>query len=396
MQGGIDCNAAGAMSHAMQHALAGAAMGGDMHMHHAMHDAMHDDGDEAWAHDFVMNPHMHHHMHHHHHHHHFMAMQPHAAGGVEDWGGQYQQQYQGHQHDAMAEADLEAAMEAATLEAAYAEGEQMDADAMEAAYAEGMAEGEAAVGMDSWLQQYREAKLDEDDWEGQYGADEVHGNDDWLKEYEEMTKQGGNALQSTDYPFEANNPYLFHDDPFMEAHELLAAGTLSEAVLAFEAACQKDPKAVEHWQCLGSTQAENEKDSLAIIALNNAIKLCPTSLPALSALAVSHTNEANHGLAIRALRNWIAANEHYPGVAQAVGEVVRDVDEDMDVTSPLTNEYLFVDAAEHRQRRLHVRGGAGDEPRGRGAAQGSRRAAQPVEPVRQGRRELPQCAAART
>jgi peroxin-5 len=457
MQGGIDCNAAGAMSHAMQHALAGAAMGGDMHMHHAMHDAMHDDGDEAWAHDFVMHAPQaagalpmlhHHHAVHHGAQHHFDPMQ-------ENWGADYQH-YEPttdtHVDDEHLARALENAYADAELEAAYAQESDTAADWMDEFHAADGTEwanefadeevkvfgleneplrtveekdaasefhalmrdiqngavaieengkvGEPANGLptqlhgeEDWTAEFDGDHMDEqlraaweanaaagmheaallsqanaaavgNDWTAEYDAtaedavDEAmggedyadefleQGNDDWVREYEALTKQRGNALPSTDYPFEANNPYLFHDDPFMEAHELLAAGTLSEAVLAFEAACQKDPKAVEHWQCLGSTQAENEKDGLAIIALNNAIKLCPTSLPALSALAVSHTNEANHALAIRALRDWIAANEHYQGVSEAVGTL--DIDEG-DTENHFIAQYLFVNPAEHRQ-----------------------------------------------
>jgi len=133
-----------------------------------------------------------------------------------------------------------------------------------------------------------------------------------------MTKKFDSAAKSTEYPFEANNPYLFHDAPFDEGLELLAAGTLSEAVLAFEAVCQKEPERVEGWQFLGTTQAENEKDGLAILALNKARQLCPSNRHVLQALAVSHTNEANQGQALEALKAWALANESYAPLHETV------------------------------------------------------------------------------
>lgn len=180
-------------------------------------------------------------------------------------------------------------------------------------------------------------------------TDEYLGNDndeDWLKEYEALTRKSQAMQHSTEYPFEPENPFLFHDDPFSEGQSLLAAGTLREAVLAFEAACQQDAKNVEAWQFLGTTQAENEKDTLAIIALNNAVSLCPGNLQALSALAVSHTNESNHGLAMQALRNWITVNEKYAGIASAIGDVEDFATEPEE--AGFAAEYLFVDSQQHR------------------------------------------------
>jgi cytochrome c-type biogenesis protein CcmH/NrfG len=52
-------------------------------------------------------------------------------------------------------------------------------------------------------------------------------------------------------------------------------GNLSLAALAFEAAVQKDPQHIEAWTMLGSAQAQNEKESPAIRALEQALKLDP-------------------------------------------------------------------------------------------------------------------------
>lgn len=183
------------------------------------------------------------------------------------------------------------------------------------------------------------------DFTDEFNADAPVG-DEWFKEYEEHMKNLQQAHESTDYPFDPNNPYLFHDNPFDEGLEMLAAGTLSEAVLAFEAVCQKEPTRVEGWQFLGTTQAENEKDGLAILALNSAKKLCPTNLHVLSALAVSHTNEANHTQALQSLRAWIASHEKYAPVVDVVASQPPQANE---MEDDFSREYLFVSAKEHTQ-----------------------------------------------
>ncbi|KAI9600882.1 hypothetical protein H4Q26_000676 [Puccinia striiformis f. sp. tritici PST-130] len=71
------------------------------------------------------------------------------------------------------------------------------------------------------------------------------------------------------YPFQSNNPFLGSNDPFEEGQRLLHSGApLSEAALAFEAACQMDENRADAWRMLGETQAANEKEQLAIKAFN--------------------------------------------------------------------------------------------------------------------------------
>lgn len=85
-----------------------------------------------------------------------------------------------------------------------------------------------------------------------------------------------------DYLFEPDNPYMEHPDPFSEGMRLAeSGGSLSEAALCFEAVCQREPKRVEGWTMLGSVQAQNEKELAAIRALEQAIRLDESSLPAL-------------------------------------------------------------------------------------------------------------------
>jgi peroxin-5 len=85
-----------------------------------------------------------------------------------------------------------------------------------------------------------------------------------------------------DYLFEPDNPYLNHPDPYSEGLRLLeAGGSLSEAALAFEAGCQMDSTRVEGWTHLGTIQAQNEKELAAIRALEQAIRLDESNMPAL-------------------------------------------------------------------------------------------------------------------
>ena len=84
-----------------------------------------------------------------------------------------------------------------------------------------------------------------------------------------------------DYMFEPQNPYLRKQQAsrsaFEEGKEILEShGNLSLAALAFEAAVQQDPNHVEAWVLLGAAQAQNEKESPAIRALEKALQLTPT------------------------------------------------------------------------------------------------------------------------
>ncbi len=183
---------------------------------------------------------------------------------------------------------------------------------------------------------------DEDFAERYIQAAKENGADNWLEEYQQSQKMAQQAYDSSEYPFDPNNPYLFHDDPFGEGMQLLAAGTLSEAVLAFEASCQQVPGREDAWRVLGTTQAENEKDQLAIRALNRARELNPKDLAVHLALSVSHTNESNHTQALHALKGWLLANPQY----EQLGSIAMD---QTDVgPDEFSREFLFISPSEHR------------------------------------------------
>jgi len=100
-------------------------------------------------------------------------------------------------------------------------------------------------------------------------------------------------------------------------------GNLSLAALAFEAAVQKEPQHIQAWTMLGSTQAQNEKETPAIRALEQALKLDPNNLDALMGLAVSYTNEGYDSTAYRTLERWLSVK--YPQIVNPEN-VTPDVD----------------------------------------------------------------------
>jgi peroxin-5 len=119
--------------------------------------------------------------------------------------------------------------------------------------------------------------------------------------------------QLGNYLFEEDNIYQNIDDPFQEGVKIMQeAGNLSLAALAFEAAVQKNPEHVQAWTMLGAAQAQNEKESPAIRALEQALKLDPSNLDALMGLAVSYTNEGYDATAYRTLERWLSTK--YPNI----------------------------------------------------------------------------------
>lgn len=119
--------------------------------------------------------------------------------------------------------------------------------------------------------------------------------------------------QLGDYMFEEENIFKEVQNPFDEGVRIMQeGGNLSLAALAFEAAVQKDPSHIEAWVLLGSAQAQNEKETPAIRALEQALDLDPNNLTALMGLAVSYTNEGYDSTAYRTLERWLSVK--YPSI----------------------------------------------------------------------------------
>ncbi|KAL6703160.1 Peroxisomal membrane signal receptor PTS1 [Coniothyrium glycines] len=116
-----------------------------------------------------------------------------------------------------------------------------------------------------------------------------------------------------DYLFEQENLFNSVTNPFEEGVKIMEeGGNLSLAALAFEAAVQKDANHIAAWVRLGESQAQNEKETPAIRALEHALKQDPSNLEALMGLAVSYTNEGYESTAYRTLERWLATK--YPSL----------------------------------------------------------------------------------
>lgn len=129
------------------------------------------------------------------------------------------------------------------------------------------------------------------------------------------------------YRIAQQNPYLEHVDPLAEGLRLLTeGGSLTDATLAFEAATAKpqtggtggEPGEVdrerrarsEAWRRLGEAQAMNERETQAIRALEEAVRVDEGNLEAYMALAISYINEGYDTAAHSTLQRYI--NRAYP------------------------------------------------------------------------------------
>jgi peroxin-5 len=65
------------------------------------------------------------------------------------------------------------------------------------------------------------------------------------------------------------------------------------------------------WYELGVKQQENEREHKALQALQRAVDLDPSHLPAWLALAISYTNDNNRKGTYDAIYEWVSRNEKY-------------------------------------------------------------------------------------
>ncbi|GAA94424.1 uncharacterized protein L969DRAFT_53206 [Mixia osmundae IAM 14324] len=128
------------------------------------------------------------------------------------------------------------------------------------------------------------------------------------------------------YPYEkeAENKYTNHPDPFQEGQRLLQSGApLSEAAMAFEAACRLDEQRGEAWRALGDTLAADERELKAIRALERAVG-CPGEGGdgTWMSLAISYVNEGQDLRALATLERWL--NATYPDTVKRSPQKPRD------------------------------------------------------------------------
>lgn len=156
-----------------------------------------------------------------------------------------------------------------------------------------------------------------------------------VEDYESVYNFSRGQQDSDVYVFQATNPYLGASDALEQGLKLFEEGALPEAIQALEAAVQQEPTNSHAWTHLGKAHAENDKDKLAILALEQAVAVDHSNLDALMALAVSLTNEYEPEKTADALIHWLSENKKFQHLVQK-----------HDQSSPSTRaERLFVEAA---------------------------------------------------
>ncbi|KIM45239.1 hypothetical protein M413DRAFT_441922 [Hebeloma cylindrosporum] len=115
------------------------------------------------------------------------------------------------------------------------------------------------------------------------------------------------------YQFQSSNPYLLGDSSRTQHHLQHTQGRNSvlENVLELEAAVQRNMNDATVWYELGVKQQENEREHKALQALQRAVELDPSHLPAWLALAISYTNDNNRKGTHDAIYEWVSRNDRY-------------------------------------------------------------------------------------
>ncbi|KAN0063397.1 Peroxisomal membrane signal receptor PTS1 [Thecaphora frezii] len=151
----------------------------------------------------------------------------------------------------------------------------------------------------------------------------IDGTEDaLLNDFETVGPDGYPRLGT--YRFSSQNAFQNHPDPLTEGLRLLGnGGSLSDAALLFEAATQRESQGgtggevergevdrnrrerSEAWRRLGECQAMNEKETQAIRALEEAIRIDENNLEAYMSLAISYTNEGYDTAAHATLERYI-------------------------------------------------------------------------------------------
>ncbi|XP_062949123.1 PEX5-related protein isoform X4 [Cynocephalus volans] len=148
-------------------------------------------------------------------------------------------------------------------------------------------------------------------WDKMQAEWEEMARRNWISENQEAQNQITISASEKGYYFHTENPFKDWPGAFEEGLKRLKEGDLPVTILFMEAAILQDPGDAEAWQFLGITQAENENEQAAIVALQRCLELQPNNLKALMALAVSYTNTGHQQDACEALKSWIKQNPKY-------------------------------------------------------------------------------------
>ncbi|XP_015727373.1 PEX5-related protein isoform X4 [Coturnix japonica] len=154
-------------------------------------------------------------------------------------------------------------------------------------------------------------------WDKMQAEWEEMARRNWISENQETPGQVTISTIEKGYYFHTENPFKDWPGAFEEGLKKMKEGDLPVTILYLEAAILQEPNDAEAWQFLGITQAENENEQAAIVALQRCLELQPNNLKALMALAVSYTNTGHQQEAYQALRNWIKQNPKYKYIAKS-------------------------------------------------------------------------------
>lgn len=165
--------------------------------------------------------------------------------------------------------------------------------------------------------------------------------DEWRRISEEQEAEGHPWLSDfteiydpyKEYKFDEENPMIDVENALEKGKAFLVQGDIPSAVLCFEAAVKQNPKSVEIWELLGTTQAENENDPNAIPALKQALELNPNNMNVLMSLAVCYTNESYQNQALKMLTNWLATHPKYSHIVPPSAKGIPGDTENMATSS---------------------------------------------------------------
>ncbi|GAA5846234.1 hypothetical protein JCM9279_005868 [Rhodotorula babjevae] len=173
-------------------------------------------------------------------------------------------------------------------------------------------------------------------WEAQYGSqfndlhgsplvdtddDDLFGTTPDIRRAPTWTRDNVDAFLSDQsaFPFADDNAYAERPgDMYAEGLRLLAEGApLSEAALAFEAACRHDETRAEAWKAAGETWAADEREAKGMRALEKAVACGgPAGVSAWLSLAVAYVNEGQELRALATLEKWLSLA--YPSISLPV------------------------------------------------------------------------------
>jgi peroxin-5 len=188
---------------------------------------------------------------------------------------------------------------------------------------------------EDWAKSFEESKKAEEEFNEQYNKEFWNKlADEWKKLSEDSTGHPWlNELSDyydpfKEYTYIKENPMLNIENALEKGKTFLKDGDIPSAVLCFEAAVQQESENAEAWELLGMSQAENEKDPNAIVALKKSLELNSSNLKVLMALAISYTNESYQNQALKMLNQWMQVNPKYTNLynsARGQTEGVEDL-----------------------------------------------------------------------